>query len=95
MRYIELNPVRAGMVADPTDYPWSSYPSNALGQPDDLVVPHLEYQRLGASDESRQLAYRALFNINFLNSSSATSGKQPINLGYWAMTTLSNAYKTS
>lgn len=25
VRYIELNPVRAGMVADPGDYPWSSY----------------------------------------------------------------------
>lgn len=25
LRYIELNPVRAGMVIDPSDYPWSSY----------------------------------------------------------------------
>lgn len=31
-RYIELNPVRAGMVSHPGDYPWSSYRSNALGQ---------------------------------------------------------------
>lgn len=62
MRYIELNPVRAGMASDPADYPWSSYPYNALGQADELVVQHPEYQRLGASDESRQLAYRALFN---------------------------------
>ena len=30
-RYIELNPVRAGMVVDPGDYPWSSYRANGLG----------------------------------------------------------------
>jgi putative transposase len=30
-RYIELNPVRAGMVKKPQDYPWSSYSANALG----------------------------------------------------------------
>jgi putative transposase len=62
MRYIELNPVRAGMTDDPAGYPWSSYYCNALGQADELVVPHAEYQHLGAADESRQGAYRALFN---------------------------------
>ena len=31
-RYIELNPVRASMVADPADYPWTSYQANALGR---------------------------------------------------------------
>ncbi len=61
MRYIELNPVRAGMVIDPADYPWSSYDCGALGQPNDLVVPHPEYQRLGESNEARQAAYRELF----------------------------------
>ena len=61
MRYIELNPVRAGMVVDPADYPWSSYHHNALGQPSDLVVPHPEYLRLGESNEARQTAYRDLF----------------------------------
>lgn len=62
MRYIELNPVRAGMTDDPAGYPWSSYHYNALGQADELVAPHPEYQRLGAPDESRQWAYRALFS---------------------------------
>jgi len=33
-RYIELNPVRAAMVANPVDYRWSSYRHNALGNPD-------------------------------------------------------------
>ena len=61
MRYIELNPVRAGMLTDPADYPWSSYHHNALGQVDELVVPHPEYQRLGESNEVRQTVYRELF----------------------------------
>jgi putative transposase len=42
MRYIELNPVRAGMVIDPSDYPWSSYHFNIPRQANDLVVPHPE-----------------------------------------------------
>lgn len=62
MRYIELNPVRADMVADPAEYPWSSYRFNALGQIDDLVTPHIEFHRLGADDSTRQAAYRTLFN---------------------------------
>ena len=61
MRYIELNPVRAGMVIDPSDYPWSSYHYNALGQLSDLLAPHPEYQRLGESNEARQAAYCGLF----------------------------------
>jgi putative transposase len=36
-RYIELNPVRAGMVVDPGDYAWSSYRAHALGAADLLV----------------------------------------------------------
>jgi putative transposase len=61
MRYIELNPARAGMVALPSEYPWSSYGCNALGQPNDLITPYLEYRRLGATDEKRREAYRQLF----------------------------------
>ena len=59
-RYIELNPVRAGMVADPADYPWSSHRANALGMPDPLVRPHARFRALGSSEESRRTAYRAL-----------------------------------
>lgn len=61
MRYIELNPVRAGMVSHPPEYPWSSYHHNALGQLDDLVTPYLEYRRLGKTSEECQAAYRQLF----------------------------------
>ena len=42
-RYIELNPVRAGMTDDPAGYRWSSYRCNALGQPDKLIEPHEYY----------------------------------------------------
>ncbi|MCP4045715.1 MAG: transposase, partial [Gammaproteobacteria bacterium] len=39
-RYIELNPVRAGITRDARDYPYSSYASNALGKTDEMLKPH-------------------------------------------------------
>ena len=60
-RYIELNPVRAQMVAHPVEYPWSSYRANALGESNRLITPHNEYVRLGTNDITRQSAYRQLF----------------------------------
>jgi putative transposase len=61
MRYIELNPVRAGMVRHPRDYLWSSYRSHADGESDPLVQEHPLYRRLGRSAVARQAAYRQLF----------------------------------
>lgn len=60
-RYIELNPVRAGIVDSPSDYTWSSYRANGLGQTIKLWTPHDIYQRLGITKEARIAAYRALF----------------------------------
>ena len=60
MRYIELNPVRAGMVAHPRDYAWSSFRANAEGRMDALVSTHPLYRRLGQEDGARRAAYRAL-----------------------------------
>lgn len=60
-RYIELNPVRAGMVRTPAEYPWSSYSGNAVGQADDLLTPHSVYMDLGVDSEIRQYRYRELF----------------------------------
>lgn len=60
-RYIELNPVRAGMVADPASYRWSSYGANAGDVQDPRITPHAEYLRLGADREERRRQYRALF----------------------------------
>jgi putative transposase len=62
MRYIELNPVRAGLVARPGQYRWSSFGANALGQNDALLRPHTYYCALGRDAASRQAAYRALFH---------------------------------
>ena len=61
-RYIELNPVRAGMVKHPSQYPWSSYPSNALGQENKHLNPHPHYLELAESPGLRQAAYRTLFD---------------------------------
>ena len=61
MRYIELNPVRAGMVDRPGDYPWSSYAYNAQGKADELVTPHVLYNHLSSTDAERRKAYRQLF----------------------------------
>lgn len=60
-RYIELNPVRAGMVADPAQYRWSSYRANGLGQMNGRLTPHVLYRQLGSDDEERRAAYRKLF----------------------------------
>lgn len=60
-RYIELNPVRAGMVSTPGDYSWSSYSHNALGASDDLITPHATYVSMGSSIERRCSTYRGLF----------------------------------
>lgn len=61
-RYIELNPVSAGMVDVPGEYKWSSYRFNALGQSaNNLITPHELYQRLGKNDALRQSAYKGLF----------------------------------
>ncbi len=38
-RYVELNPVRAGLVERPEQYPWSSARAHALGSPDPLLDP--------------------------------------------------------
>ena len=62
MRYIELNPVRAAMCADPADYRWSSYRANALGEAQSWLTPHPLYPTLGPDEPSRLAAYRALFD---------------------------------
>jgi putative transposase len=62
-RYIELNPVRAGMVAFPGNYRWSSYRCNAEGRGDAMVTPHELYQQLGVTGAERLPAYQRLFDV--------------------------------
>jgi len=61
MRYIEMNPVRTGMVDHPAQYRWSSYAANAQGIDNAIIQPHELYLLLGKSPEARQAAYRGLF----------------------------------
>ena len=60
-RYIELNPVRANMVAHPAEYCWSNYRSNAQGETSKLLTPHALYTSLEVENKTREAAYRELF----------------------------------
>ena len=61
-RYIELNPVRAGMVEQPSDYVWSSYPTNALGKASEICTPHPLYLALGRNPNRDNL-----ITVNYSN----------------------------
>ncbi len=64
MRYIELNPVRAGMVSQPGDYRWSSYGWNAWGRDAGIELADPErYTALGSNTDDRRAAYRELFDV--------------------------------
>jgi putative transposase len=80
MRYSELNPVRAGMVADPGQYRWSSYRASGLGQADSSLTPHPLYLALSGGTEQRQAAYRALFRPQ-LDDEAAGDIREALRLG--------------
>jgi len=79
-RYIELNPVRAGMVVDPGQYRWSSYRANGLGLPDARLTPHPLYLAQGNGANERAQAYRALFRPH-LDAEAAVDIRQALQLG--------------
>jgi putative transposase len=56
--YVELNPVRARIVADPKDYRWSSYLVYAYGQKDSVTDVHEIYRALSREEGSRKKMYR-------------------------------------
>lgn len=60
MRYIDLNPVRAGAVGDPGDWRWSSYQHHVGGVVDPMLTEHQLIWSLGNTPFARQAAYRAL-----------------------------------
>jgi putative transposase len=62
MAYIDLNPVRASLVADPGDYPWSSHGHYVGRRRDRLVTPHPLYWELGNTPFARDAAYAELVN---------------------------------
>ena len=57
MAYIDLNPVRAGLVPDAKDYPWSSYGHYAGLRTDELVTPHALFWSLANTPFGREAAY--------------------------------------
>jgi putative transposase len=59
-RMLELEPVRAGLVATPGLYRWSSYRHNALGDRDPLIAPHAHYLRLARNDAGRRQRWQAM-----------------------------------
>ncbi len=67
MVYIDLNPVRAGMVTAPIDYPWSSHAHHVGARSDPLVTPHPLYWQLGNTPFAREQAYRELVESGLTN----------------------------
>ena len=59
-RYIELDPVRLGLVVHPGDYRWSSYGCHAGEFASSLIRDHPLFLALGATPEERARAYREL-----------------------------------
>ena len=86
MRYIELNPVRAGMVAHPRDYPWSSHRRYAYGDSGHnlnwLIEPD-QYLNIGRSDEARRQGYRDLFKAS-IDADELTAIRDSVHKG-WAL----------
>ena len=60
MAYIDLNPVRAGMVAEATDYPWSSHNHYVGKRHDKLITPHALVWGMGNTPFAREVAYAEL-----------------------------------
>lgn len=82
-RYIELNPVRGGIVINPAYYPWSSYQGN-IGEGNDLLLtPHQEYWALGNTPFDRHAAYKAIV-AQGLGESEVALIRQQTNKG-WAL----------
>jgi REP-associated tyrosine transposase len=63
LRYIEQNPVRAGMVKTAEEHSWSSYRFHAYGVGCEWITPHPVYLALGPDAKARQIAYRAICEV--------------------------------
>jgi len=61
-RYIELNPVRAGIVDHPADYRWSSYHDNTRPDRETWLIPHPSFLALGCTPSEAAAHYRRLFD---------------------------------
>ena len=71
MVYIDLNPVRAGLVAQADDYPWSSHAHYIGRQVDKLVTPHPLFWELGNTPFAREAAYAELVHTGIAGAEQA------------------------
>jgi putative transposase len=92
-RYIELNPVRAGLVIDPGAYLWSSFAHHAGMRVDPLITDHEAVWSLGNTPFERQRAYARLFEEN-LSEQQLSSIREATQRG-WALGTPSFATQLS
>lgn len=84
MAYIDLNPVRAGMVAKAADYPWSSHKHYAGLSNDKLIKPHPLYWQLGNTPFAREARYAELINQQGLTHQQQTALTESVLKG-WAL----------
>ena len=83
MAYIDLNPVRAGMVREAKDYAWSSH-GHYIGQRDDKIVsPHSLFWALGNTPFSREAAYADLVRAGITPAQQADLTRSALN--GWAL----------
>jgi putative transposase len=59
LRYVEANPLRAGLVTDMRDYPWSSYPAHGLERADGMLAEPPCWLGLGSTEKERQAYWRS------------------------------------
>ncbi len=61
-RYIELNPVRAGIASHPGEYRWTSHRANLGLERSPLLVPHVSFLALATPNRDAAAVYRELFD---------------------------------
>jgi len=67
VRYVDLNPVRAAIVASPHEYRWSSFRSHATMECTDLVDDHPVFRALGTNSDTRGKAYREFVSLGIVD----------------------------
>ena len=87
-RYIELNPVRADMVDHPSEYPWSSYRHNALGEKNELVIHHPCTKHWGEQTNKGKRPIEPCSGPEFRREHWKKSDRRQTKPGYWAANSL-------
>jgi putative transposase len=64
MAYIEMNPVKAGLVENPQSYKWSSYHERSMKSQDRLIEFHPIFLELSSNEDQRMKAYHAIMFNN-------------------------------